>query len=236
MKCEFILNDFEGPLDLLLYLLKKENMKIEDIEIEKITEQYLEFINKMENINLDIASEYLIMAAELIEMKSYVLLPTREEIVEEDRREQLISRLNEYKLYKEITNELRLLEEDRKQIYTKVPSLLEEYKKEEVVADNADINILIEAFKNFLQRKEQDKKIDTKVATKEYSVSNRNKEIINILKLKKMIEFTELFDIMTKEYIIVTFLSVLDLAKKQEIEIIQDKNFNKIVIKNRVIK
>lgn len=236
MKCEFILNDFEGPLDLLLYLLKKENMKIEDIEIEKITEQYLEFINKMENINLDIASEYLIMAAELIEMKSYVLLPKREEIVEEDRREQLISRLNEYKLYKEITNELRLLEEDRKQIYTKVPSLLEEYKKEEVVADNADINILIEAFKNFLQRKEQDKKIDTKVATKEYSVSNRNKEIINILKLKKMIEFTELFDIMTKEYIIVTFLSVLDLAKKQEIEIIQDKNFNKIVIKNRVIK
>lgn len=235
MEYKFILSDFEGPLDVLLYLLKKDNIKIEDIEIEKITEQYLEFINEMKEINLNVASEYLVMAAELIEMKSYILLPKKENIVEEieDPRQALINRLKEYQNYKDITLELKKLEENRKEIYTKQPSMLEEFKSDNEIIECVDVNLLTNAFKEFLKRKELDKPLDTKVTTKEYSVHKRNIEIKNILKNKKRIEFTELFTEKNREFIIVTFLSILDLTRKQKIEIIQENNFNKIILIDR---
>ena len=106
------INEFEGPLDLLLHLIKESNIKIEDIKIDEITKQYLDYINKMEEMNLDIASEYLVMAAELIEMKSNNLLPKKEEkelVEEEDPKEELIRRLLEYESYKK-------LEENKEQI------------------------------------------------------------------------------------------------------------------------
>ena len=235
MDCNFILDDFEGPLDVLLYLLKKDNIKIEDIEIEKITEQYLSFINKMKEINLDIASEYLVMAAELIEMKSYVLLPKKENIVEDtiDPRSELIKRLKEYQSYKQVVSDLRLLEENRKEIHTKEPSLLTEYKTVANETEGADVEILINAFKDFLKRKELDKPLDTKVTTKEYSVHRRNIEIKNILKKRKRIEFKELFTEFNREFIIVTFLSILDLTRKGEMKIEQENNFNKIILIDR---
>ena len=99
MEYKVILNDFEGPLDLLLHLIKQSNISIYDISIDQITKQYMDYINKMEELNLTVASEYLIMAAELIEIKSSSLLPkqeTHEDEYEEDRREKLISRLIEY--------------------------------------------------------------------------------------------------------------------------------------------
>lgn len=236
MEYKFILNDFEGPLDLLLYLLKKDNIKIEDIEIEKITEQYLYFINKMQEINLNIASEYLVLAAELIEMKSQILLPKKEkEAYLEDTKQNLVNKLKEYLVYKEITNDFKHLEENRQEIFTKEPSLLTEFKQEDLSIEKSDVNILIEAFKTFLDRKEIEKPLDTKITNKEYSVHKRNKEIKEILKQKKKIEFTELFDTYNKEYIIVTFLSILDLTKKQEIDIIQEKNFAKIFLLDRGI-
>lgn len=232
MNYNIIIDKFEGPLDLLLYLIKKNNMKIEDISILEITEQYLEFINKMEEINLNIASEYLVMAAELIEMKSLILLPKREMEEEEliDPREELIKRLKEYSSYKELSEELKKLELERKELYTKAPSMLNEYKEKNIVSNVESINLLTEAFKDFLKKKELDKPIDTKVTTKEYSVQKRNQEIKEILKKHKKIEFTELFTTNTKEYIIVTFLSILDLTRKQEIKIIQETNFDKIYL------
>ena len=115
MEYKFVIDDFEGPLDVLLFLLKKDNIKIEDIEIEKITEQYLSFIRQVQEINLSIASEYLVLAAELIEMKSNILLPRKEQELEEviDPRQNLIDRLKEYQLYKEVTNDFKLLENKR---------------------------------------------------------------------------------------------------------------------------
>lgn len=235
MEYKFILNDFEGPLDVLLYLLKKDNIKIEDIEIEKITEQYVDFINEMKAIDLNIASEYLVMAAELIEMKSYILLPKKEIVNEEieDPRQELINRLKEYQSYKDITLELKKLEENRKEIYTKEPSFLEDFKSNEKVNEVFDVELLTNAFKEFLKRKELDKPLDTKVTTKEYSVHKRNIEIKNILKNKKRMEFTELFTDISREFIIVTFLSILDLTRKQKIEIVQENNFNKIILIDR---
>ena len=237
MEYKFVIDDFEGPLDVLLFLLKKDNIKIEDIEIEKITEQYLSFIRQMQEINLSIASEYLVLAAELIEMKSNILLPRKKQELEEviDPRQNLIDRLKEYQLYKEVTNDFKLLENNRKEFFTKEPSLLTEFKKEDEVIETSSIDILVEAFKIFLDKKEALKPLDTKITNKEYSVYKRSKEIKNLIKTKKKLEFTELFNVFNKEYVIVTFLSVLDLTRKQEIEIRQERNFDKIFLIDRGI-
>ena len=112
-----LIGDFEGPLDLLLHLIKKSKMEIFDIEISEITNQYLNYIEKMSEMNLDIASEYLVMASELVEMKSRKLLPTifkeDEEVEEENPEEELKRRLLEYKKYKESTDVFRDLEKNR---------------------------------------------------------------------------------------------------------------------------
>lgn len=231
-----MISDFEGPLDLLLHLIKESSIEIFDIEIEKITEQYLNYIHCMEELNLNIASEYLTMAAELIEMKSNSLLPKRktelEDEYEEDPKERLIQKLLEYQRYKEITPKLYELEEQRKQYFSKEPESLREYR--DINCDrielDVDLNDLLEAFKKMLERKELEQPLQTKITKKEYSVSARSNEIRSLLKQKKKLEFHELFEIMTKEYVIVTFLSILDLARKQELYITQKQNFNQIVL------
>ena len=129
MDYKIMIDEFEGPMDLLLHLIKKDNIDIIDISIEKITKQYLDYIEEMENLNLDIASEYLIIAAELLEIKSSKLLPKQEnDEVEEDLEANFINRLIEYKQYKEITQQFKELEENRKEVYTKIPDSLNEYK------------------------------------------------------------------------------------------------------------
>ncbi len=240
MKYEVNINEFEGPLDLLLHLIKKSNISINEISIDEITKQYLEYINKMEELNLDIASEYLVMAAELIEIKSSSLLPRQEieeDEFEEDPKEKLIKRLLEYEQYKNLTGTFKELEEYRKEIYTKEPDNMLEYKDSNNNTDyGVDLNDLIEAFSKFLKEKELDKPLATKVSTKEYSVGKRSFEIRNILKKKKKIEFSELFDICTKEYVVVTFLAILAMSRKQEIDIEQESNFKNIIIKEKGVK
>ena len=234
MKYCIKINEFEGPLDLLLHLIKSSDMNIFDIEIEKITRQYLEYIEAMENMNLNIASEYLVMAAELIEMKSSILLPKpkiEEDEYEEDPRDLLIQRLLEYKKYKEVTESFKELEQERKQIYTKVAENLKNYQGEEnhPILD-IDLDILMDAFRKFLERKEDEKPIHTTVTTKEYSVKQRSREIRSLLKSKKNVKFEELFDIRKKDYVVVTFLSILSMCKKQELEITQSTNFAEIYL------
>lgn len=237
MKYEIKIDEFEGPLDLLLHLIKTSDVDIFDIEVEKITRQYLDYIEAMEEMNLNIASEYLVMAAELIEMKSSTLLPKpsiSEDEYEEDPRQQLIDRLLEYKQYKEVTTEFKQLEEDRKQIYTKVAENLKNYQTEESVpVMDLDLSILMEAFQKFLMRKEEEKPLHTTVTTKEYSVKERSREIRSLLKQKKKVVFDELFEYPKKDYIVVTFLSILSMCKKQEVEISQEGNFKEIYLQLR---
>ena len=237
MEYTITIDAFSGPLDLLLHLIKQSNINIWDINIDEITKQYMNFINQMEKLNLNIASEYLVMAAELIEIKSSSLLP-KEEIpedeYEEDKRQNLINRLLEYEQYKNITSVFKELENIRHEVYTRTPSELSSYKEEiKYEEKQLDIDVLINALNAFLTKKELDKPLNTKITGKEYSVDKRNVEIKNILKKKKRIEFFELFDKLDRDYIVVTFLSILDLAKKQELEIIQDKNFNKIILNDK---
>lgn len=232
MDYKIMMDEFEGPMDLLLHLIKKDNIDIIDISIEKITKQYLDYIEEMENLNLDIASEYLIMAAELLEIKSSKLLPKQEnDEVEEDLEANFINRLIEYKQYKEITQQFKELEENRKEVYTKIPDSLNEYKQNSTI-DLGDTTIadLISAMNNFLSRKELEKPLNTKITTKEYNIDERSYEIRKILKKNKKMNFKELFDVYRKDYIVVTFLAILSMAKKQEIEIKQDNNFNDIYL------
>ncbi len=232
MEYTITLPSFDGPLDLLLHLIKQSDINICDISIEEITKQYLDYIEKMEEMNLDIASEYLVMAAELVEMKSRVLLPQKEDEEEEDPKEELINRLLEYQAYKEATATFQELESYRKEVYTKEPSDLLEYQEEKGKIDyGISLEDLLAAFQKFLDSKEFQKPLNTKIASKEYSVGTRCVQIRDILRKKKEVSFEDLFDFVTKEYVVVTFLAILSMSKKQEISIEQTKNFDNIIIR-----
>ena len=234
MEYEVKINEFEGPLDLLLHLIKKDDIDIFEISIEKITKQYLDYIENMKNENLDVTSEYLVMAASLIEMKAKSLLPNKsedeEEQLEEDRNE-LIEKLIEYEKYKSVTAAFKELENIRKSVYTRESDELLNYKNENNIDYGIDLNDLVEAMQKFLEKKQLDKPLNTKIEKKEYSISQRCSEISKILKEKRKINFEELFDKLSKDYVIVTFLAILSLARKNEINIIQENNFQNIQIK-----
>ena len=239
MNYQISIPEFEGPLDLLLHLIKESNISIFDISIDEITKQYLDYINKMEEMNLNIASEYLVMAAELIEMKSRILLPKNnmdEDEYEEDPKEQLINRLLEYEKYKNISKTFKELENYRKEVYTKDPDNLLEYQdSQENIDYGVNLDDLLNAFSKFLSEKELDKPLNTKITNKEYSIGKRSVEIRDIIRKKKKVEFKDLFDNYSKNYIVVTFLAILNLTRKQEIEIEQENNFKNIYIKGKVM-
>ncbi|MCI8347126.1 MAG: segregation/condensation protein A [Bacilli bacterium] len=232
MDLDFKINEFEGPLDLLLHLIKESKMDIFNIKIEEITEQYLGYIEHQESMNLEIASEYLVLASELLEIKSKLLLPNEkvDEEDEEDPREELINRLLEYEAYKEITKTLKKKESIRQEIYTKAPSNISEYLSKEVeIQGNLTLDDLIDAFQKFLERKRDSRPLSTKVTEKEITVSSRRKDIYRLLKEAGKISFFRLFPIVTKEYIVVTFLAILEMAKNNELTIIQSKTFDDII-------
>lgn len=228
------IDNFDGPLDLLLHLIKEQDIDIYDIKIKDITKQYLDYIRHMKELNLEIASEYLVMASELIEMKSKMLLPKKKEKedddYEEDPRELLIERLLAYKRYKEVTSEFKDLELTRKMVFTREPDNLNRYVKEDENSEELGVADLIDAFNNLLKRKELDRPIATKITKKELSVTEKVNKIKNILRNKKKINFEDIFEVSTKEEVIISFLSVLEMVKKDEILLTQEGNFKNIVI------
>ncbi len=233
MEYEVRIDQFEGPLDLLLHLIKENKMDLFDIQIEVITDQYLSYIQSMERLNLNVASEYLVMASELIEMKSRLLLPrndvSSDEVEEEDPKEALVQRLIEYQRYKDITEGLKELESMRQEFYTKLPENLTEYADENtVLSTDVTLDDLVTAFEHFLKQKQLEKPIETKVTRREITIEERRKSIRNILKEKKRVSFFELFDVLTKEYVVVTFLTILEMAKAHQLTIEQEGNFESI--------
>ena len=226
---------FEGPLDLLLHLIKENKMDIFDIEIESITRQYLDYIHKMKKQNLDIASAYLVMASELTLIKARMLLPRpkvdEEEVEEEDPREELVARLLEYQAYKEITKTLKENESKRQEIHTKLPENINNYIEENtIIKGEGSLDLLVDAFKKFLVRKSEEKPLSTKVTMKEITVSSRKLEIKSILKKEKRVSFFKLFPVSTKEYIVATFLAILDMARNKELLIKQEELFSDIIV------
>ena len=232
------IDEFEGPLDLLLHLIKQSNINIYDISIDEITKSYLDYINKMEELNINVASSYLVMAAELMEIKSKSLLPKTEEEQQEEEeevsRDNLINKLVEYKKYKEMTSKFKELELNRNNIYIKSPENIDNYiENENIYNEEIEVERLVEAFKKFLDRKELEKPLKTKITNKEYSVKERKNSIKKILETRKKVEFKELFDTINKSYIAVTFLSILEMSKEKVISIKQDKNFDNIYLEMR---
>ncbi len=235
----FHINDFEGPLDLLLHLVKKEKMDIYEIEVSQIIEEYLEFIHQMQDLNIDIASSYLVMAAELLRLKSKLLLNQNIEEDEEEyefsSEEDLKNKLLEYQMYKDITEDFKLLNAKRNEVYTKEPTNISEYNENKVLNSSAiTLEDLLNAFLEMKKREEYNKPLDTKIARKEISVKERVSAIRKLLEKKSKLNFHELFESFNKPYVVVTFLSILDMSKNKEIILSQDSNFGNILIEKRV--
>ena len=236
MTYNFCINDFEGPLDLLLHLIKSSKMDIYDINIESITKQYLSFINETKNLSVDIASEYLVMADELIHLKSKILLNKNDDSEEDSEyelnsEEDLRNKLLEYEKVKELTSTFHELEDKRNNFFTKLPSDLSEFKSNDTSLDpETDLSDLINAFELFLERQKYNKPLNTKITKKELSVTDRTRQIRSLLKEKGKCEFTSLFERVDKPYVIVTFLSILEMSKNKEITITQDKQFGEIIL------
>lgn len=234
------IDEFEGPLDLLLHLIKQSNINIQDIDISVITAQYLDYINKMDELNINVAASYLVMAAELMEIKSKSLLPhTEEESTEEDyeevSKERLINKLIEYQKYKDMTSTFKDLELERQKIYIKSPEKISNYIDNTITNDgDTSIDDLVNAFKGFLERLDREKPITTKITNKEYSVKSRKQGLRKLLKEHPRVKFTELFEETNTPYIVVTFLSILEMTKEKEIVLRQDGNFKDIIIEREV--
>jgi len=237
MTYNFCVSDFEGPLDLLLHLVKESKMDIYEINIRDIINQYLTFIHSLEEQNIDIASEYLVMASELIHLKSKLLINRQdEETTPEDEfsiasEEDLRNKLLEYEKYKKITSNFQELEEKRSEVYTKLPESLKEYIDEtDIQKGEFNIEDLYNAYKLFIERQNLAKPLNTKITKKEISVDDKIKYIRDILKDRKKVNFIELFTEITKQNIVVTFLSILEMSKNNEILLSQEDNFSPIMI------
>ena len=232
------INDFEGPLDLLLHLVKSAKMDIYEIDTKQVIDDYLNFINSLDKEDLDDASEYLVMAAELIHLKSRLLINLD---VEEDSNdeysinseEDLKQKLIEYEKYKNITDAFRGLEENRKSFFTKSPESLKDIDCENIKMINdgtVSVQDLVDAIMNLRKREQYQKPVSTRITKRELSVEEKTNYIRNILTKRKKVEFVDLFDDYSKENIVVTFLSILNMTKDKEVVLSQKENFAKIYV------
>lgn len=222
---------FEGPLDLLLYLIKKEELNIYDIPITRITEQYLEYLDLMEELNLDIAGDFLVIAATLMQIKSKMLLPPDPEeavIDESDPRAELVKRLLEYKAFKEAADRLRGIEAERSGIFTR-------WGVEPIVGNSDgqifDVSLfdLLAAFSRIL--KDLPKQAFHEVLKDEFTVAEKVEEICERLSRSHTITFGALFrSAKNKMEAITTFLALLELVRLGQVRISQKDHFEEIEI------
>lgn len=243
MEIAYKLNVFEGPLDLLLHLIEKNKVDIYDIPIVTITEQYLAYVSEMQEQDMDVMSEFLVMAGTLLQIKSKMLLPREEteEEEEEDPRAELVRRLLEYKMYKYAALELKDMELDASHnLYKKptIPKEVEEYREEVDPAELVDgltLSKLNDIFQSIM-RKQVDKidPIRSKFGTiekEEINIEERMVQIREEVRGLKGINFRTLLETQpTRMNIIITFMSILELMKVGAITIRQEETFGEIVI------
>ncbi|WP_413380359.1 segregation/condensation protein A [Alkalihalobacillus sp. 1P02AB] len=238
------LDSFEGPLDLLLHLINQAEVDIYDIPVAKITDQYLSYIHTMQEIQLDIASEYLVMAATLLAIKSKMLLPNQELDYEEDvydldeeddPREELISRLVEYRKYKEAASDLKDKEEERSFVLTRAPEDLEPYvseqEKRDITIQGVSLFDMLSAYQKLLKRQKLKAPQTRTVRNQEYSIEDRMNEVIDYLLINQgKCAFEQLFEPSDRSQMVVTFLAILELMKTKAISCQQSENFSSIMI------
>ena len=231
MEYQVILDDFQGPLDLLLHLIKEKEMDLQTLELSVITDQYLQYIHMMESSQLEVMSEYLVMAAQLIEKVQI------EDEYQEDPREALIRRLIEYKRYKDVLDEIQEKYEKRQSMLIKPSNNMEEYviDTSTMIPKGLEVYDLMKAMQKMYQRKMLSRPLDTHISKKDISIEQRSDQIRNYFKVRvnKRVKLDELFDRGDRYYFIVTFLSILVLANDKEVEIIQEGLFDDIYVEGK---
>lgn len=238
MEYQVTVDQFTGPLDLLLHLIKEHDMDLLDLDVAAVCDQYLAYIQTMDPSLLEAVSEYLVMAAWLIEMKSKLLLP-KPEIDEEDdyeaERKRMIERLIEKNRINGILEAFEASYDKRQTMHSKIPSVLEEYLSsgEETIPEGMEVYDLIKAMQRVMQRRALLQPLESKIARVEISIDERTEQIRSyFLRHKdKTVDFEDLFDEGDRYFAIVTFLSILVLVKNSELLITQSGNFEKIYLK-----
>ena len=225
---------FEGPLDLLLYLIKKDEVDIYDVSIERITSQYLEYIETFKILNIELASEFIVMAATLMYIKSRTLLPKNEQapeddVDEEDPRWELIRQLVEYKKFKDAAYYLERREADNQQVFGSERQEAEDTDEEPIL--NVGIFDLIRAFQGILKRFEDEEGL-AEIADDRFTVSDKIDYLMIHVKKGEKIKFNELFaEATTKGEVMVTFLALLELIRLNEFQVRQERILGEIEIK-----
>lgn len=240
MDYKIVLDGFEGPLDLLLSLIERAKIDIYDIPINIITEQYIEYIYAMEELNLSIASEFIMMAATLLEIKSKMLLPQEviivdDEEIEIDPREELIQRLIEYKRYKEVAEELRVSEDIESKVYYKPREDLSQF--DDIYEDiQFDLKLLLKSINRIIGRRGMEN-IDldiSEIQREEFTLKDCMEELLVKLKYKNKIKFEDLLsENFSRNEIVAYFLSVLELIRLRKIRVIQEKINKDLIITSR---
>lgn len=235
------IDNFEGPLDLLCYLIDKNKMNIYDVNLAEITEQYIEYLNAMEKMNLEIASEFIVMASTLLYLKSKNLLPKQEEEVDEITEEELIRRIIEYKKFKEIS---KVLKENYKIYSNRFYKGQEEIKlpkqKLEKKYENGKIpeiyRMLID--KNSVKINKNAKNIEKIALVEKYTVSEKVKEMYKILAKQKKFVFNKLFTINKKEKqeVVTAFSGLLEMSRRNKVETTQEEIFGDIIVEEKILK
>ncbi len=232
------IDNFEGPLDLLCHLIDKNKMEIYDIKINEIADQYIEYLNQMEEMNLDIASEFLIMASTLIYLKSKSLLPKQDEEEEELTEEELIQRIIEYKKYKEIIKKLRVNYEENSKIFFKMPEQIELPKKQIEKAYEKDLipNLYKKLWDKNKEKINKNAENIQKIAiTESYTVTSKVKEMFKALIKNNKFVFNKLFSIEehNKQEVVTAFSGLLEMSKRDKVNTKQEDLFEDIIVEKK---
>lgn len=237
-KYELKLDNFEGPLDLLVHLIEKNKMDIYDVKLIDITDQYLEYINEMEKQNLDVTSEFLVIASTLVYIKSKELLPKEVDDEAELTEEELLHRIIEYKRYKDMSQTFKELYIDNSKRFFKLPDDVKLPRR--VLETEYDSKLIFEKYKRIIENIEvkMNKNVENieKIAIKEtYSVTAKVREIFKALSKKPKFIFGKLFSVKTKpkEEVITAFTGVLELTRKDKVTATQEKLFGDIIVERK---
>lgn len=235
MDYKIVLESYEGPLDLLLNLIERSKIDIYDIPISIITKQYLEYMYKMEKLNLDLASDFILMAASLIQIKSKMLLPSimEEDDEDEDPRRDLVERLLAYKKIKKGAEELKKREDLGLKTFYKAGEDLSDLACEVFDLKAIDISKLVKTINKLLEKQNiRDATIDLEVIQREeYSVKECSEKLIKLLGCENKIMFSQLLeDNFSKGKIVAYFLSILELIKLKKIDVLTNEDYTDLTI------
>lgn len=229
------IDNFEGPLDLLCHLIDKNKMNIYDINLSEITDQYLDYLNEQEKLNLEIASEFLVMASTLLFLKSKKLLPQQEDEEEEITEEELIRRIIEYKKFKEISKVFKENYQEYSKRYFKGQEEIELPKQK--IEKNYDNTIIPTLYAKLVERNndkinQNAKNIEKIAITDNYTVASKVKEMFKVLVKQKKFVFNKLFSIKkhNKQEVVTAFSGLLELSRRNKVETTQEELFGDITV------